>query len=106
MTTSGCRVRPSATPGLASTDPIEPYRLLAAAVIRQAVEDVVSERVPGHTRAAARRFLSASGMLMHWCAVAGLDAELVMQLAREACEQEPRGARESRSSPSQLVEAA
>ena len=73
----------SRTPARAPTHTLEllvPYQRVALRVIGQAFRDL--ER-PGEA-AAARAFLAGSPMLLHWCALAELDAARISAAARIA----------------------
>jgi len=56
-----------------SDEAFEPYRLLAVRVLARACMDLTNPSGSGVDRESARVFLAGSGMLLHWCRVAGLD---------------------------------
>ena len=71
------RVQPARSPD--ADTPLEPWQLLAVAVLRQALSDARCHPEP-RTRDEARRFF-AGWPLTVWCGLAGLDVALVRQLA-------------------------
>jgi hypothetical protein len=56
---------------------LAPYRLLAARVIALAIRDLTTHRHTDSEHDSALAFLSGSGMLTHWCEVAGIDPAIV-----------------------------
>ncbi len=68
---------------------LEPHQVLAAQVIRQALADL-GDHSPA-IRADARAFLQGSSALAWWCAVAGLDDQVVVWHARPVLRQRRRG---------------
>ncbi len=54
-----------------------PYRRLAMHVLVRALQDLSNPSASPGDRESARRFLTGSPMLFHWCRVAALDPRLV-----------------------------
>lgn len=61
---------------------LAPYRSLALRVISVAVHDLVAPAHSPSDRDSARAFLSGSGMLTHWCGLAGIDPEAFQRRVR------------------------
>jgi hypothetical protein len=55
-----------------------PYRHLAIHVLALALRDLSNPAASPTDRESARRFLTGSPMLLHWCRVAALDPRLVV----------------------------
>jgi len=62
----------------ASDGGFAPYRHLAIHVLALALRDLSNPAVSPTDRESARRFLTGSPMLLHWCQVAALDPRLVV----------------------------
>jgi hypothetical protein len=60
-----------------------PEQELAAAVLEQAIDDALSESAPAAHRASAAEFLKGGALLEFWSGVAGVEAALVGQRARQ-----------------------
>ena len=58
-------------------DAFRPYRRLAMHVLGRALLDLSNPAASPSDRESARRFLTGSPMLFHWCRVAALDPRLV-----------------------------
>ncbi len=58
-------------------DGFRPYRRLAMHVLVSALRDLSNPAASPGDRESARRFLTGSPMLFHWCRVAALDPRLV-----------------------------
>ncbi len=56
---------------------LAPYRLLASRVIALAIRDLMTHEQAASEHHSARAFLSGSGMLTHWCELAGIDPAIV-----------------------------
>jgi len=54
-----------------------PHQQLATAVIRRALIDITDPQVPEDVRRQAEAFVNGSEEIAQWCAVAGIDPELV-----------------------------
>lgn len=61
---------------------LAPYRTLALRVISLAVRDLVTPGQSASERDTARRFLSGSPMLTHWCRLADIDPEFIRRRLR------------------------
>jgi hypothetical protein len=62
------------------------HQELAGAVIHRALLDINNPRLSEAARESARRFVTGSPECVEWCAVAGLDPELVIERARRILE--------------------
>jgi len=62
-------------------DGLTAYRHLAMRVLARALRDLASPAGSATDRESARRFLSGSPMLSHWCQLAALDPRLVTKHA-------------------------
>jgi hypothetical protein len=58
---------------------VEPEQALAAAVIGRAVDDALHNR-DRNARRRARYFLRQGTWLVFWCALAGVDADIVREM--------------------------
>lgn len=58
------------------------HQELASAVIHRALLDLNNPRLSEAARESARRFVTGSPECVEWCAVAGLDPQLVIERAR------------------------
>ena len=58
------------------------HQELASAVIHRALLDINNPRLSEAARESARRFVTGSAECVDWCAVAGLDPQLVIERAR------------------------
>ncbi len=58
-------------------DAFTPYRRLAMHVLVRALQDLSNPAASPSDRESARRFLTGSPMLFHWCRVAALDPRRV-----------------------------
>ncbi len=58
-------------------DGLTPYRRLAMHVLVRALLDLSNPAASPGDRESARRFLTGSPMLFHWCRVAAVDPRLV-----------------------------
>lgn len=63
-------------------DVVTPCRRLAGAVLRQAIEDARG-MAPNALRCRARRFLRDRYLLGFWCAIAGIDRDLVRDALKD-----------------------
>jgi hypothetical protein len=83
--------------------PLTPERLLAAAVLGQAVADAQNAHQSERCRTSATTFLlGRDGMLSLWSSIAGLPLELVRQQARK-CLRRRRRAHPHRSSTREVL---
>lgn len=62
------------------------HQELASAVIHRALLDINNPRLSEAARESARRFVTGSPECVEWCAVAGLDPQLVIERARRLLE--------------------
>jgi hypothetical protein len=62
------------------------HQELASAVIHRALLDINNPRLSEAARESARRFVTGSPECVEWCAVAGLDPQLVIERARRILE--------------------
>ena len=63
-------------------DIVTPCRRLAVAVLRQAIEDARGKTPPA-LRCRARHFLHDRRLLGFWCAIAGIDRELIRDALKD-----------------------
>ena len=61
---------------------VTPCQRLAVAVLRQAIEDARG-KTPNALRCRARHFLRDRHLLSFWCAVAGIDPDLVRDALKD-----------------------
>jgi hypothetical protein len=62
------------------------HQELASAVIHRALLDINNPRLSEAARESARQFVTGSPECVEWCAVAGLDPQLVIERARRLLE--------------------
>jgi len=58
-----------------------PYRALAVRIIALAIRDLVTHEEADAEYASARAFLSGSGLLLHWCELAGIDPKVLTRVS-------------------------
>jgi hypothetical protein len=84
--------------------PLTPERLLAAAVLGQAVADAQNMHQSERCRTSATAFLlGRDGMLSLWSSIAGLPLELVRQQARKCLRRRRRAHHPHRSRTRELL---
>lgn len=64
-------------------DIVTPCQRLARAVLRQAIEDARGMRTPNALQCRARHFLRDRHLLGFWCAIAGIDRDLVRDALKD-----------------------
>lgn len=72
---------PGSPPAPSGAEMLAPYRALALRVIALAIRDVMTHGQAASEHVSARAFLSGSGMLTHWCELAGIDPAVVLARA-------------------------